>query len=224
VKPAALGPVRSIALLVLMATGLLGSGCDYFKPAKPEAPSDSNNIVPDYTSVEATLQTIQSAVEAKGQRAGDAAFRGAFADSTAPSTPACHFFFSVQDAAAWTSQLQTVPTDWTLRDEAPFFNVGPRSLVNLRDDPYAMSWEPEDSNPDDLGATVSTLHRRYKIYAVGNDGSVAEIIAKGYADLVLVLDANNNWVITRWNDRIDPEVDASGLIQKTWGLRRLESQ
>ena len=215
----ATAPATLVLACSLVAAALLG-GCGYFRPATPEAPSNGDQIIPDYTTVEGTLESIRQAVEAKGLRAGDAAYRGAFADSTSPTTTACHFFFSAEDAATWAAQSQTLPSDWTLRDEGPFFNVADRSLVNLRDDPYSMTWAEEPSKPDDNGNGVSTIHRRYTIYAIGADGTVAEIIAKGYADLVLILDSHNNWIITRWTDRVDPEGDT--LAQKTWGLRRLE--
>jgi hypothetical protein len=84
-----------------------------------------------------------------------------------------------------------------------------------------MTWDIEQPNHDDYGA--GTLHRHYEILAVGQDGAVAEIIAKGYADLVFVQNSASNWVIVRWDDRSDPDVDPL-LTQKTWGLRRLESR
>ncbi len=208
-------------LAALALAGGLAGGCDYFKPATPEAPQSGEVVNIDLSSPDQTLETLRQAVEAKGLKSGDVAYRACFADSTTTTTPAFHAFFWPEDANTWTSQGKLLPTDWTLRDEGPFYNVGPRALVNLRDEDYSMSWDVE--KPDEFGPGSATLHRHYLVVANGTAG-VAEIIAKGYADLVLVQQSSTgNWVITQWQDRADPNVDPV-LPQKTWGLRRLESR
>jgi hypothetical protein len=205
----------------LAVAALLAAGCDYFKPVTPEPPTNTDVVAIDLSSPDLTLETLRLAVEAKGLRNGDVAYRACFAESTAVNTPAFHAFFWPEDANAWTSQGKVLPSDWTYRDEAPFYNVGPRSIASLRDEPYQMSWEVE--KPDEFGTGSAVLHRHYLVIAEGTSG-VAEIIAKGYADLVLVQQSTTgNWVITQWQDRSDPDVDPL-LPQKTWGLRRLESR
>ena len=216
---------RQACWCLLVAPVLLSmSGCDYFRPATPESPNNGGgggNVLIDLSSPDATLATLQLAVQAKGLLGGDAADRACFADSTSPTTPAFHAFFQPEDALAWTSQGKLLPTDWTGKDEGPFYNVGPRSLANLRDEPYVMSWDVW--KPDEFGTQSALLHRHYLVVAEGT-GGVAEIIAKGYVDLTLIQQSStSNWVITQWQDYGDPDVDPQ-LTQKTWGLRRLESR
>lgn len=213
----------ALALTLAIAAGGSTYGCGYFHPARPENPSSGVVVNIDRSSPDATLNTIKDAVVAKGLESGDVAYRACFADSTATTTPAFHAFFWPEDANAWVSQGKLLPTDWTLKDEGPFYNVGPRSLVTLRNEIYQMTWENDPLTADDYGIGSATLHRHYEILAVGQDGAVAEIIAKGYADVVLVQDSAGGWVIVRWNDRSDPDVDPL-LTQRTWGLRRLESR
>lgn len=215
--------VRHRALILsLLLCGLPLAGCDFFRPADPPAVDDEQPIAQDYSSPEATLLTIELAVEAKGLSAGAVAYVGAFADSTEPGTPEFRHFFWQADEAAWTAIGNTVP-NWTSDQELVFYNISPRNLINLRDEPYAMEWEPELDNPDDNGDGFVVLHRRYRIYAMGGDGTPVAIIAKGYADLTVTQLDTGDWKLTRWNDRADPENEL-GLEQKTWGQRRLESQ
>lgn len=212
---------RSPAIRVLWIAVLIsvaGGGCGYFKPARPENPSNGVVIIPDQTSPDATLSTIQAAVQAKGLQGGDAAYRACFADSTAPTTPAFHAFFAPENVSSWISGGHLLPTDWTLKNEATFYNVGPLSLVNLRPEEYQMTWDTEQPPHDDFGTNVATLHRHYSILAVGQNGDVAGIIANGYADLTLTQSSTGAWVIVIWNDRVDTDATL------TWGQRRLESQ
>ena len=207
------------ALLVAVAISAAGaSGCGYFHPARPENPSNGEVIVPDQTSPDGTLSTIQAAVEAKGLKGGDAAYRACFADSTAPTTPAFHAFFAPENAASWISGGRQLPNDWTLKNEATFYNVGPLSLVNLRPEIYQMDWEPVDNDPDIFGTNVATLHRHYSIVAVGQNGDVAGTVAKGYADITLVVSSTGAWVIVLWDDKVDDDPTL------TMGQKRLESQ
>jgi hypothetical protein len=216
-------PISRLLPRALLAPGfvaLVATGCQYFHPATPEKPTDSSAVQIDLTSADGTLTTLQAAIQAKGLQGGDAAYRVCFADSTDKTTPAFHAYFWPEDASAWTSQGKSLPSDWTLRDEGPFYNIGPRALANLRDEPYQMSWDTE--KPDEFGTGTALLHKHYLIVAEGN-GGVAEIIAKGFADILMVQNTAGNWVIVQWQDRADPDVDPT-LTQKTWGLRRLESR
>lgn len=205
-----------------MAALLCASGCDYFRPADPPAVDTEEPIALDYSSPEATLYTLELAIEAKGLKAGAEAYAGAFADSTGAETPDFHQFFWPADEASWVASGRDVP-DWTYDQERVFYNVSPRSLINLWAQPYDMTWEPEPGNPDLNGDGFVVVHRRYLLYAMGAAGAPVAIIAKGYADLTLTQVGTGDWKITRWNDRADP-VNELGLEQKTWGQRRLESQ
>jgi hypothetical protein len=207
--------VLTSVLALLAATGI--GGCGYFHPARPENPSNGEVVTIDLNSPDETLGTIKAAVEAKGLKSGDAAYRACFADSTAPATPAFHAFFAVENVNAWISGGRLMPTDWTLKNEATFYNVGPLSLVNLRPEIYQMTWDPTNDT-DTFGTNFAILHRHYAILAIGQNGDVAGTIARGYADISLVVSAAGNWVIVQWADRVDDNP------VYTWGQRRLESQ
>jgi len=212
---------RWIPLLVLAVV----AGCDYFRPADPPSPASGDVIPADYTSVEGTLETVRLAVEAKGLQGAAEAYAGAFADSAPPPSPPSpgflHFWWPA-DEAAWVAGGREVP-DWNHDEERVFYNIGARSLVNLRDEDYQMTWEAESGNPDEPGDGFVIAHRRYRIDAMGVAGVPVEIIARGYADLTITQLSDGNWKITRWNDRADPEPDPL-LPQRTWGQRRLESK
>jgi len=218
-------PLRVVTTLLVTVAILVVPlfGCGYFHPARPENPSNGEIVTIDLNSPDETLGTIKDAVEAKGLKSGDVAYRACFADSTAATTPAFHAFFDAVDANNWVNSGHLLPTDWTLRNEGAFYNVGPRSLVTLRNEIYQMSWDPDPKQADNFGTNIAILHRHYSILAVGQDGAVAEIIAKGYADITLIQSTTGGWVSVLWSDRADPDVDPL-LPQKTWGLRRLESQ
>jgi hypothetical protein len=212
--------------LAIGAIALALAGCNYFKPEQPEAPGGASGglIRTDYTFPDSTLETMRRAVEAKASRGGEDAYRQAFSDSSGSGggVPAYHHFWWPEEAANWVAQGHSIPSNWTLNpDEASFYDIGERALVNLRPDSLSMQWAPEAGNPDQLGSGVVTLHRHYLIRSIGSDGSTTDIIAKGYADLILVQGPDNAWRIMRWNDRPDPVVDPV-FIQKTLGLRRLE--
>jgi hypothetical protein len=202
---------------------LAASGCGYFHPARPENPSNGEIVTIDLTSPEGTLATIKAAVEAKGLKSGDVAYRACFADSTATTTPAFHAFFDPNDAYAWNKGGHLLPTDWTLKNEGPFYNLGPQSLVALAPQSYLMTWDLVPNQPDEFATSIAVLHRHYLIVATGQDGAIADLVAKGFADLTLVQSSTGGWVIVLWNDHVDPDTDPL-FQQKTMGLRRLESQ
>jgi hypothetical protein len=209
---------RTLALVAVLISAAGIGGCGYFHPARPENPGKGIVIVPDQGSPDATLGTIKAAVEAKGLQGGDAAYRVCFADSTAPATPAFHAFFAPENQASWVSGGRALPSDWTLKNEATFYNIGTLSLVNLRPEIYQMTWEIENPPHDDFNANVAILHRHYEILAIGQSGDVAGTVAKGYADITLVPSSTGAWVIVLWQDRVD---DDPAL---TMGQKRLESQ
>ena len=208
----------TVLLLVVAFSGALAGGCGYFKPARPENPSNGEIVNIDLNSPDETLETLRSAVEAKGQKSGDAAYRACFADSTATTTPAFHAFFAPENVNSWISGGHLLPTDWTLKNEGTFYNVGPLSLVYLRPETYQMTWDVEQPPHDDFGTNIATLHRHYSIVAIGQNGDVAGTIARGYADISLIQSTTGGWVIQLWGDRVDDDPTL------TWGQRRLESQ
>ena len=204
--------------ILIMSVGLgLLAGCNYFKPADPEIPK-SPPIIGDYTTVEATLQSIVQAVQAKGQSGGGTVYSGAFADPTLYNIPGFHQVFSPQDLAKWTGN---VPTDWDFRSESQFYDKGTYSLIQLRPGNYQLTWEPDPINADRLG-NPTLLHRRYTLVVFDEQQTVTDVIARGFADLTFQQASNGNWYITRWEDRQDPEPYSETLPNVTWGQRRLE--
>ena len=210
--------MRLLSCLLLLT--LLG-GCDLFKPATPESPDKGGPPVPtDYTTPELVLETIRLAVEAKGgANAGDA-YINAFADSTPPPAGRLdgHFFRAFVTIDVWNSIPVENRVDWTYYNEQFFY----ARLIAISNDPYRMTWSPDEPHPDEVRNDVTILHRKYRIETVPEGTAQPIVVAAGYADLYLypVADAVNLWVIGRWEDRVDPDVDP---LIPTYGKRRLGS-
>ncbi|MBI3539674.1 MAG: hypothetical protein HY076_05325 [Candidatus Eisenbacteria bacterium] len=221
-------PGRTIARLMLLAfcwaamTGLSTRGCTgLFTPAKPET-GGAPVVIPNYRTPEATLSTLTKALNAKAN--GSAAWLGAFSDSTGPGVPAYHQFFDLTDLTVFQSSCQCLaPTDWGVTQEQAFY----LQFLNVRpSDTYSMSFEVVDSNPDQPpGDTQAVLHRHYHVYATSPDQSSTQIIAIGYCDLILTAVSSDRWLVTRWDDHLDPAVGSNPVdpYQLSLGRRRLES-
>jgi hypothetical protein len=199
----------SVALIALLA------GCDFFRPAQPEAPTMAA-FLPDYRDPDSTLATIGRAIADKGVTIGGTAYDGAFADSTTSSSPAAfHQFFSPEDLASWNG---TVPPDWGFELEQHFYT----SFIRLRPDGYNVAWVRDTLNPDDVdvGAGVGTIHRHYFITTHSASGPQTSVQAIGFADLRMLRFSDGNWRIVLWNDRRDIRADPN---DPTLGRRRLNS-
>lgn len=205
-----------------LVSALAMAGCDYFRPADPEAPSDQTAFLPNYSDPDSTLQTIALAIGDKGVTIGGVAYATAFAESvSASSTIAYHHFFWPEDVAVWQSITgRPPPGDWGFALEQTFYT----RFVRLRPDEYRMTWVPDPPNPDDRGANEATLHRRYLVTTHAINGNQTSVQAVGFADLRLERFPDGNWRITRWNDRRDPDADPNDPEQVTLGRRRLNSQ
>lgn len=201
-----------IALVWLCASGL--PGCNFFRPETPEAPIGGQSILTNFSEPDSTLATIARAMAAKSS--GAPVYRAAFAQSTASDIPGYHHIFYPPDAQAWSAAAgRDPPADWGYEDEQIFFN----SFVQSRGEEFAMAWGPDpDNNDPPPGTSTSTIHRHYLVTAVSDDGG-ATILAVGFADLMFYKGADGNWVMTRWEDRPDPEMSN----QKTLGFVRLEN-
>lgn len=214
--------MRRIARIVGSAAAMaaLLGGCDYFRPAKPEPPGEIF-FTPDYSSVEATLQTISDAVGDKARTIGLTAYAGAFAESTTTSTPGFHAFFSDQDENVWIGSGHSLPADWNLPLERNFYI----RFVGLRGDTYQLEWGPDDENPDiDQGPDVKIVSRHYVVRTLSEtDQSVTSTLAIGFAELTFVRGEDSNWRIRLWRDRIDPNADPNDPEQITLGRRRLNT-
>lgn len=193
---------------------LAGAGCDLFRPADPEPPL-AGAIIPDYSSLDQTLDMIALAIRDKARTNGSAVYIGAFAESTSATTPAYHQFFWPSDIDNCASCGGVAP-DWGFALERDFYN----KLVNLRGDEYQLSWLPDDTHPPDVRETRAAISMHYEITTETGDGTVTGALARGFADLVLVKGVDGNWRITIWNDRIDPDADP-GVEEVSLGRRRL---
>lgn len=212
-----------LALLGVLWTALSShafSGCrGLFTPAVPEPPS-GQTIVADYRSPEGTLSTMEAGLEAKGK--GSSVWVGAFADSSQPTDgPAYHHFFDSGDIGVFEAACACeAPADWRAPQEQTFF----QALLDVRpSDEYVALFEARVDKPDPPATeSQAVLYRKYEVRATAPDGTSTLIIARGFADLTITRFASN-WLVTRWEDHIDPEADPTDPYQVTLGRRRLES-
>ncbi len=213
----------ALALVWLTLTGGVFSGCrGLFTPAIPEPPS-GRPIVVDYRSPDATLRTMAQGIQAKGQ--GASAWLGAFADSSRPEDgPGYHQFFDPNDLAFFQSACGCeAPTSWRNSQEQAFF----LEFIGVRpSDDYAILFEEIEQEPDPPAEdALAVLHRRYRVLATSPDGNSTRIIAIGLVSLTVSKIAADRWLITRWQDRVDPAVGVNPTDpdQLSLGRRRLES-
>lgn len=206
-------------------TGAVFSGCNgLFTPAVPEPPT-GNPIVANYRSPEAALQTMELGIAAKAE--GAAAYLGAFADSTSAGDLAgYHQVFDPIVVDSWEQSTgRTAPSDWNFSLEQSFFLKFVATV--LPDYDFAATFEPVvgETDPDPTETRVD-LHRRYLVLAVSPAGTSQSTIAIGLANLTFTKFPGERWLITRWEDRLDPAVGAApaDTNQLTLGRRRLDSQ
>jgi len=188
---------------------LLGSvtGCYLFQPRNPQPPTQGGVPV-DYSSTEASLTTMKLAIEAKGASNSLTAYHDAFADSVVSGDRQSFLaFFDPTVVAVWQSATSgTPPSIWTLKQEGQVLSY----VTGLSGNDYVFSWltdvdHPHDETPD---PNTQVLHRQYVLEAQApvQGGVKVDTLAIGYADLTFILGANAKWVISRWQDRVDPAV------------------
>jgi len=204
-------------------TGAVFSGCrGLFTPATPEPP-EGRPIEIDLRTPEATIRTMTLGIEAKGQ--GASAWLAAFADSGAPEDgPGFHMIFDPDDVRLFESACGCqAPTTWRTSQEQAFF----LEFIAVRpSDDYRVLIETVEERPDPTpGDTQTLMYRRYRFLAIAPDGNSTQVIAVGYADLTFTKVASDRWLITRWEDHVDPSigVNPSDPEQVTLGRRRMES-
>ena len=202
--------VRPLLLAAVMAP-VLSCG------PEPTQPASSNS------SPTITLMALAAAIEAKDSPFAYGQYYGCFADSADPGTPAYRQTFDPADVAFFESACACpAPTDWRLTQEMQFYTA----LVELApNDEYAVAFDSVETRPDSpVTGDTTTLHRRYEIRAVGVD-RVVTTIAIGFADLSFQRLADGRWVITRWDDHVDPAIGSNppDATSYTMGSRRMQS-
>jgi hypothetical protein len=194
------------------------SGCKgLFKPAVPDPPTGPP-VQLNYSSPEASLQTMSEGMAAKGQ--GASAWLGAFADSVSPTDDfGYHQIFDPNDLASFVQSGGTAPIDWGWSKEQAFF----LEFIGLRpSDNYVAVFDSLDFPQDPpRGADEALLYRSYKVVAKPVEGGDTLIIAIGIADLTFKRTGTNQWLIARWVDHVDV---GAGTEQITLGRRRLDLQ
>ena len=200
--------VPALALTALLAAG----GCDYFRPADPEPPGGTA-IPLDYSDPDATLRTMALGIGDKARTNGASAYAGAFADGFQ------HQFWP-DDVQRWESSFGRPAPVWNVLLERNFYT----QFAALRGDNYLLEWLPDDTRPDVVDLAEASIHRHYLITTETEDSVPPGYLAVGYADLTFVKSPQGEWLITRWEDRLDPGADPNEPEQVTLGLRRLGTQ
>ena len=219
-----MGTLRTARLRALAAAatvgllGLLGAGCDLFRPARPEVGGLGFHIVANYTSLDSVLYYMKVGIENKSSD-GQAAYIGALADTNVDGVS----FFAFFDPAVWVAYQGTKPDKWSLDQEVLFYGA----FAKVRDEPYTMWWQTVDQYPDDPNEQTLSQARRvrhYQVYAHILATGDSLLIAVGYADLTFV-HIGSRWKLSRWQDRVDPLIGfpPQNPLQQTFGARRLNA-
>ncbi len=202
---------RSLALALALAGC---GGCDYFKPADPEAPSASAVIIPNYSTPEKTLETLAKGIQDKGRTNGLAAYTGGLADGF-------EAVFDAQTVNRMEQQGVVVPDEWNLSREESFYSkFVTLSTVPLNSE-YSFRWIRDQTQGEDVNeAELAILHKEYEVFAI-QQGAETQYIARGFATLHFSKVSADRWAITKWDDR---EKNDARLEQGevSMGQRRLE--
>ena len=213
-----------LAAWITTTSALFGGCTGLFRPAKPEAPSATTGggeITPDYGLPSAALETMAQGIAAKAR--GQTAYIGAFSDSARDGYP-FYADFDPDVARRFEASGGPVPV-WNLTREKLFYP----DLIGVRTQNYIMRWTANEAAGDDdfdPATGDSTLHRRYEVFSVSNDGNTLSTIAVGLADLRFKHVTASRWAIVRWQDYVDPAIgiNPADPDQITLGERRLKSQ
>jgi len=199
--------------LALALALVAGAGCDYFKPANPEAPSLTSVIIPNYSQPENTLETLAKGIEDKGRTNGLSAYSGGLAERFQAG-------FDAQTVNRMEQQGVVVPEDWNLgREESFYSKFVTLSTVPLNSE-YNFQWVDDQTQGEDVHeAELAILQKEYRAFAILQGGE-SRYIARGFATLHFIK-VSARWVITRWEDREknDAQIEQGEV---SMGQRRLE--
>jgi hypothetical protein len=216
-------PLRIPLVAALLGLTLVVAGCENpFTPSKPQLPNDSSSLRVDYSRPDSTLATIARAFSARGTD-GQQAYFDAIADSTSPATFEFYAFAAPTVVDAWEAENPSLtPPTWAHALEQHFYGY----MTGLDTRAYVFTWDQDLlSSSDPPEDDVNGLALKHRHYALSAHATPLDTIAVGYADLYFQK-INGNWLLYRWEDRIDP---AYGLHPAnpdniTMGRRRLDSQ
>lgn len=202
---------RSLGLLLLAVLAL--GGCDYFRPSQPEVGGDIVPPVPtDYSNPEATLTTVQLAIQDKSASTGTTAYAQAFANPVTDGQG-----FTTTFDASTLARFTAPDVNWNFEREQIFYSKLSQLDASFK---FVFGWGHDfpRAPPDDIGTSAATVYRSYSLRAT-TDGSVYVYEAYGYAEIHLAL-LNNKWKIVTWIDFEFPQADFNAG-QKSFGFLRL---
>jgi hypothetical protein len=197
---------------------LLAAGCEWFKPAEPERFENDRTVIPDFTTADKTLETLDLALEDKGTSNGLSVYTSSFADTTNESR-GFHAFFDPATLNRMQALGVIVPADWELTHEGVFYSKLVTTTVPLsaRID---FIWRNDfTEGEDERRADYAILHREYAMYYTLAETTRA--VARGLATLRIERLSPTRWAIVTWQDRefVGARRD---LGEISMGERRLE--
>ena len=217
-------PLTRFALAAALAPALLAlllAGCtNPFTPANPQPPS-GDAIVEDFSSIDALLNTMGTAIQTRTTTGADA-YIHAFAESTTTGQRAFYAYHDQSVKAFWTSTHlgQSAPEPWPLALERRLHS----ELSSIRqNDPYIFSWtrDTQQSSDTEIAPDVWLVHIVYKLYATPATSDPV-LIVSGFADL-LIQQVGSKWSIIEWHDRVDPAYGATSVDVKCFTYHRLSA-
>jgi hypothetical protein len=215
---------RFVILLALLgltwctSTGMLG-GCSMFEPARAEPPVNSNSIREDFSSPDATLETISRAFAAK--TSGATTYLDCLANTEALS------YTAVFDAAVLQAYPGSPPSEWTASYELAFYNHFIEKRISGRDSVSfdSIAAQP-DPDPDPNHPDLLVINRHYEAWDIVTEGEAITHTrqAIGNATLTFVR-ISSRWLILTWTDKVDPDIGVNPVEtgDRTFSWRRLEA-
>ncbi len=185
----AAGPALALAALALL------SGCNFFRPSRPELPT-GNPLIPSYTAPETTLVTLALAIQDKSGSNGQSAYIGGFASPVADGQG-----FTADFDPATVARFPGQSTAWDVGREEIFYANLSRLLPSAA---FVFTWGDFLGAPDDRpNANPAVFYRSYLLLATPDEGSTYVNVARGNAELHFVK-FGSRWKLVRWIDSEDP--------------------
>src|SRR5262249_16113116 len=159
----------------------------------PEPPAGGNLFIPNYSDVNATLTTMQRAIELRNQQ-------GSYLDALADSNGTSPQPFTVRIDPADVAEVPAgtpIPIRSRNELERNFYSY----IATVPNDTvFFMDFQSIPSQPDSGGADMSVVHRTYTLFTGTTAGDTA---SRGIADMRFVR-LGQQWRVLMWVDRRDP--------------------